>query len=115
MGACCYDDDRPDIYNEFFRKAIKSHICCECGGDIKAGEEYQIISMLYDGSWSDYKTCEPCADLRDALMNVDCPALEGLAECYYYYLSDRRGSQLKAGKHTARLLAGYPEHLTPDE
>ena len=52
---------------------------------IVAGEEYQYISGKWD-CFDTFKTCEKCADLRDSLMDVDCPALGELRESYVEYL-----------------------------
>jgi len=84
--SCCYDTEQPTLINETWRTARKPHICCECRRAIKPGERYQVISGLWEGEWSTYKTCESCADLRDALESVWCVPLGGLRGEYIEYL-----------------------------
>lgn len=62
----CYFDDaiRPDVFEEDMIKARKSHTCCECGSEIRPGETYQRVKGLWDGSWSNHKTCLRCVKLR---------------------------------------------------
>ena len=89
MGACCIDyGDGPTLYDEKYRKARKEHKCCECGQTINAGDDYQVITGLWDGRWDEFKTCEKCADLRDSLMDVSCPALGDLRADYAEYLEN---------------------------
>lgn len=47
------------------RRARKTHKCVECSGEIKPGEIYCYASMLFDGSWSDCKTCKLCEEIGD--------------------------------------------------
>ena len=86
MGACCVDYDAPKVWRQKERVARKVHRCCECGGLIRVGETYQSVAMLDDYGWKQYKTCEPCADLRSSLSNVMCVYMQGLAEAYEEYL-----------------------------
>ena len=88
MGSCCIDYDPPEFFTSTMRKARKQHKCCECGGIIEYGEQYQYISGMWDGCFYTFKTCEKCEDLRDSLMDVDCPSLGDLRECYMEYLSN---------------------------
>lgn len=87
MSACYCDYEPATIWDETWRRARKTHKCCECGSGIKPGNLYQIVASLYEGRWDHYKTCEPCADLRDALNAVSCPLMLGLDESYYDHLS----------------------------
>lgn len=57
----------PTLYDETFVKARKQARCCECRARITVGELYQRVSGLWDGSFSTYKTCGPCAELRDEM------------------------------------------------
>lgn len=110
MGSCCYDDNEPAaVYEEQWRTARKQHKCCECAGEISKGSDYQFISMLQGGTWYKYKTCEPCADLRESLEYVDCPYYEGLSECYTNWLRESPYAvpRVKAGTHAALLVPGY--------
>ena len=84
--SCYCDSEGPGFYKEKLVKARKQHKCCECGAEIKQGEQYQVATGLWDGDIDRFKTCEPCADLRDALEDVVCVTLLGLRDSYSDYL-----------------------------
>jgi len=109
MGNCCIDYDLADVSVETWQRARKTYRCCECHHEIAIGQEYQKIKQLFDGSWDVYKTCEPCADLRESLSEVDCPLLEGLAECFQNWLSDgpKTVMSVKPNTHAARLVPSW--------
>jgi len=86
MSCYCDYDEMPKLYNESFVIARKDHKCCECYQQIKKGDEYQVITGLWDERFDRFKTCEKCADLRDALKDVVCVSIEGLKEEYVNYL-----------------------------
>lgn len=114
MGSCCFDTDPVDVFNEKWRVAAKDHRCCECGAVIRKGALYQRVTMLYEGIWDDFKTCEQCADLRDSLSEVDCPYYRGLSECYTNFIAETGLAGLvKPGTHAARLVPSY--YLQEDE
>lgn len=70
---CSCDGPYPDIYDSVVRKAAKPHQCSECGEPIAAGEYYESVSGLWDGSWRNYKTCARCVRLRDLIATEsDC-------------------------------------------
>ena len=102
MGNCCVDAPA-DVYVETWAKARKEHRCCECYSVIPKCEEYQRVTMLYDGRWYHYKTCEKCADLRESLSDIDCPYFEGLKECYQQNVRP----VIKPGTHAAKLVPDY--------
>lgn len=58
----CYDE--PSVYRETVRRARKAWRCCECGEVIASGEQYQEATGVWDGQWSTYRTCLPCAAMR---------------------------------------------------
>jgi len=60
-------DEYADLYREEFPIARKTHTCCECRekAAILPGQEYHKVAMLYDGIWSEYKTCMPCYNIRE--------------------------------------------------
>lgn len=111
MSFCCYasEGDVADVTNEQWRRAAKQHRCCECGAKIESGDLYQYTTMLYDGHWYDYKTCELCADLRDSLGDVTCVPYEGLADAFTDWLTNGPGTvmRVKEGTHAARLAPSY--------
>ncbi len=46
-------------------KAAKAHVCTECRETIPKGARYELAKGLWDGSWSTYKTCLSCVEIRD--------------------------------------------------
>lgn len=70
---CSCDYDPPSFYGRYIRTAKKPHKCEECNGAILPGEKYEYVSGLWDGYFSDFKTCERCVDLRTWVKNnVPC-------------------------------------------
>lgn len=67
-GICItHDFEGPaDVWESINRKARKQYRCCECGKTIEVGDTYELYSILYDGSWSKYKTCLVCAEIAAA-------------------------------------------------
>jgi len=59
-----YDSDGPEFSESRVVKAGKNHICCECRGVIKKGEQYERVSGKWDGYFDRYKTCLFCLQLR---------------------------------------------------
>ncbi len=108
MTCYCDYDSSPSMHSEVWHKAKKEHKCCECGQAIKAGQQYQRISGVWDGDFSSYKTCERCADLREALSEVSCPTYRGLSEEYFNYLD----SWLLAEKRDETYRRVFP--VTPN-
>lgn len=76
MGFSCGCSDGPEWHRETEQKARKSYTCCECGGEIAKGATYQYMIGRWDGDVSVFRTCEPCADLRESY------AAQGY--CYVY-------------------------------
>jgi len=101
--SCCVDYDPVSVFNEHWPTARKSHKCCECSSRIDKGELYQYVTMLWDGSWSTFKTCEKCADLRDSLYEIACPAYGYLREEYQEVIRPC----VKPGTHAAKLVPDY--------
>lgn len=52
--------ERPDVYHAALRRARKVRKCEECRRDITIGEKYESASMVYDGYWSRFSTCQHC-------------------------------------------------------
>ena len=111
MSFCCYagDYDPADLVNEQERRAAKQHRCCECGIKIEPGDMYQYTTMLAEGNWMDFHTCEKCADLRESLSEVTCVLYEGLEEAFTDWLREGPGTAMsvKEGSHAARLVPSY--------
>jgi hypothetical protein len=77
---CSADYDRPSVYSRTARQARKEHQCCECRATIKKGEVYEYVTLCYDGRWSEYKTCRPCAGIAN---DLGCRLHEGLYEQFF--------------------------------
>lgn len=45
--------------------ARKEHVCGECDEPIPVGAKYERTDGLWDGSWSTYKTCLSCVEIRN--------------------------------------------------
>ncbi len=63
---CCDigDIDFPELISVNIRKAIKKHICTECGGFINPGDKYEHVRLMMGGHWDTYKTCDTCLNVR---------------------------------------------------
>ncbi len=59
------DDDGPRCELTRIRRARTPHECCECEGAIAPGSQYEITTGCWDGSWSTYKTCMSCREIRN--------------------------------------------------
>lgn len=55
----------PSLSMETHPKAIKKHVCCECGSTIDIGEIYQRVEGVWGGTWETYKTCYFCDYYRE--------------------------------------------------
>lgn len=67
--VCCPlgggDDTPATIFSSSVVKAAKDHRCTECHETIPKGTKYESVRGLWDGSWSTYKTCLSCVEIRD--------------------------------------------------
>ena len=61
---CSCDVIMPTVYSETWRKACKSHVCCECESPIDPGEKYMDVTGLWDGEWYRFVVCEMCNLVR---------------------------------------------------
>lgn len=66
--VCCPlgadDGDLPSVISTETRKAAKDHHCSECRETILRGAQYEHVKGLWDGSWSTFKTCLSCVEIR---------------------------------------------------
>lgn len=70
---CFCDYEAPTFYNKKTPKANRLHCCEECGGAIKAGEQYEYVAGHWDGSFGAFKTCQRCLNLREYVKaHVPC-------------------------------------------
>ncbi len=63
MNNCIWSDwgEPFEVMTTYTRKARKPWVCCECGDAIALGQTYEHNTALYEGEWSDYRTCARCA------------------------------------------------------
>lgn len=59
----------PSVYTILHPAARKEHSCYECGRKISKGSKYELFKGCWDGEFTDYKTCQPCSDLRQEINN----------------------------------------------
>lgn len=59
------DTDGPSVYNIAHPRAAKDHKCSECGETILKGVRHEHVKGMWDGSWSIYRTCPLCVEIRD--------------------------------------------------
>jgi len=69
---CDCFDNQPTFYNATTVKGRKDHRCCECLRTIAKGERHQYVSGLWDGDFSQYRTCQDCLDI---IASLDCPCM----------------------------------------
>lgn len=74
MTIDCYCDyDGPEFCTVTVRKARKAYSCCECGGRILAGEQYEYTFGKWEGTVDQHHLCRHCVDLRQWVKNnVPC-------------------------------------------
>lgn len=74
MVACCplsgnCDGDAASVYSRSEVRAAKEHACSECWKPIKRGDRYDLVKGCWDGSWSTFRTCFLCVEIRE---HFDC-------------------------------------------
>lgn len=77
----CDCGDGPSTYRQTRPRARKDHTCCECKGEIAAGETYRLLWGVWDGEAKTFKTCNDCLELHDWVegdADCFCPSLGNL-------------------------------------
>jgi len=62
------DGEGPSLYFLEKRKARKEHKCIECGRNIEPGEMYIWEKGLWEGSFSEFKTCSDCLSVKNSFI-----------------------------------------------
>lgn len=57
--------DAATVHATTQRRAAKDHRCTECRETIAKGTRYEHTTGCWDGSWSTFKTCMSCVEIRD--------------------------------------------------
>lgn len=76
MECACIDADVSDFCEVLFEKVIIAkieHQCVECGRKIPIGESHLFEKTVYEGKFSNYRTCSDCHSVREHLV------------CSFYY------------------------------
>jgi len=69
FNCVCVDDCEPaEFHTVVDRTARKEHTCGECRCKIGPGEQYEYVTMKYDGQFSVNKTCMTCVRIRTDLL-----------------------------------------------
>lgn len=67
--VCCPlgggDDCPATVHTKLVVKAAKDHVCDECREAIRKGDRYECFKGMWDGSWTTYRTCLSCVEVRD--------------------------------------------------
>jgi|FLOH01.1.fsa_nt_gi hypothetical protein len=82
--------EMPSAFTTKQRKALKAHICCECGNFINPGENYQYSSGIWDSEPRSFKQCGNCYEIMQAASKSaeyceDSPCFQGLHEWFNDY------------------------------
>jgi len=59
----CYWDNPPAFYDRRIVKGRKEHKCDECLRVIEKGEEHEYAKGVWEGDFSDFRTCQTCLDM----------------------------------------------------
>lgn len=68
MVTCCplsSGDDGPTFATTTTPTAAKEHPCCECHEPIPKGARYEKTSGCWEDTFSTYRTCLSCVEIRD--------------------------------------------------
>ena len=59
-----YDGEPVSCFSTRWRTARIQRTCFECRDPIKAGETYECVSWLFEGSWERYSLCKGCSEVQ---------------------------------------------------
>lgn len=67
--VCCPlesgDGESPELFSSSTVTAAKDHRCTECRETIAKGARHEVVRGMWDGSWSTFRTCLSCVEIRD--------------------------------------------------
>ena len=61
-------DNQPSCSREETHKARKPYTCCECGGAIAIGDQYEYTWGVWEDGPDTYRTCIVCAEIRHGIF-----------------------------------------------
>jgi hypothetical protein len=67
----CYWDNPPKFYECRTVRGRKEYKCSECMRVIEKGEKHEYAKGLWEGDFSQFRTCKTCSDMRDEI-NLTC-------------------------------------------
>ena len=71
----CDWDNPPKFYESTTVKGRKDYQCCECLRVIEKGEQHQYSKGLWEGHFSNFRTCKTCCDIiKEAGIDCYCHA-----------------------------------------
>lgn len=71
VTMCDIADGHCDVYVEVGRIARKEHRCMACRERIAPGQHYTVTRSLYDGRWQNWKHCDRCLEMLNAILKQD--------------------------------------------
>lgn len=63
-------DEHYSVYNETYPVARKSHQCDACQREIRAGDQYARVFVLFDGTSETFKRCLRCQHIHLHLRDI---------------------------------------------
>lgn len=67
-ATCCplsgHHGDVAKVHRRKVVKAAKDHTCTECHEVIPRGTKYERVEGLWDDTWSTFRTCLSCVEIR---------------------------------------------------
>lgn len=67
MITCCPlsgGGDRATVCHVRIITAAKQYACSECRETIGKGTNHELVKGMWDGSWSSFRTCLSCVEIR---------------------------------------------------
>lgn len=87
--------EQPEVYRHEQPKARISHVCCECGGEIRGGEVYHKHSGIWSGDADTFKVCADCEAIRAEVdEGIKDPEDRSAFGCLYESVFESRDREL---------------------
>jgi hypothetical protein len=80
VSVWCGDAEPAAVYHETFPRARKFHTCEACRETVFPGQKYCRVSIVWEGTVTDYKRCMRCQRLHEHLREVLAKVSDG--ECW---------------------------------
>jgi hypothetical protein len=111
IGGYCDDGAAAEFHNTTKHKCRKPFRCHECNREVETGELYQYDRGKFDGDFYDFKTCLPCAEIRDAFDEGGATGelWEEMSDHGFEYMTTACFDQLETAKAKAFLRDKWME------